>query len=241
MRAATVTPQLELRAGSDLVKAPRPKGQPIYLDLGVYVAAMDAPFEVWVTRPDYTQPLQVDQVLYDENGVKEFKSLPVDVLDEWFGLKDFLKIEVRRGDEVVKTKTLSFCPNAYDRQRLNDSGADRPTYPDGCFGNPFTKGVVWGIDEGWAVNPASSFFGGGMRLADGLYDVTVSVDQRYLDMFEMSSEKASVDLQLKVRTVRGFHGCPDCPVHTRAHTAGRHPAVSRFRRWRIRIPRSCPT
>jgi hypothetical protein len=219
--AAPVSPQLKMRAGTDLIETFRVKGEPIYLDLGVWISTVDAPFEIWVTRPDYTQPLKVQQVLF-ENGLPQYVDLPNDVLDEWFGFKDFFTLEFSLNGEVVKTKTMSFCPNSYDRQRVNDEGPDRPTYPDGCFGNPFTKGLVWGIDDGWAVNPAS-YSGGALRVKDGIYDVNVSVADRYVSMFHINPADASADVQLKVKTVRGYPGCPKCPRpprHPHGWTAG---------------------
>jgi hypothetical protein len=209
-KAEGVAPQLRLRAGTDLIKARRVQGEPIYADFGVWVTALGAPFEIWVTRPDYTQPLKVQQMLHADDGTTETVDLPTDVLDDWFGLKDFIRLSISRDGEPVKEKLMSFCPNSYDRQRINDEGPDRPSYPDGCFGNPFTRGLVWGIDEGWAVNPAS-YFGNGLRLKDGLYDVRVSIDERYVDLFAIDPALASTTLQLKVKTVEGYPGCPKCP------------------------------
>jgi hypothetical protein len=224
--AAAVAPQLRMRAGTDQVKAFKVRGEPIYVDLGVWISAVGAPLELWVTRPDYTQPLKIDQVLYD-GGVPEFHSLPTDILDsDWLGLKDFLVIEVSQNGEPLKTKTMSFCPNSYDRQRVNDDGPDRPSYPDGCFGNPFTKGVVWGIDDGWAVNP-SSYGGGQMRLAEGTYDVHVSIDQRYIDLFSIDPALTTADVELKVKTVKGYPGCPKCPRPPRHPHAGWTASTSR--------------
>ncbi|MEA2434866.1 MAG: hypothetical protein QOG54_2323 [Actinomycetota bacterium] len=209
-RAEAVSPQLRMRSGTDLVKAFRVKGQPIYADLGIWVSAEGAPFEVWVTRPDYTQPLKVQQVLYGDTGLREYHDLPADIMDDWNGIKDFIQLDISKDGDLKKTKMMSFCPNSYDRQRVSDNGPDRPSYPDGCFGNPFTKGLVWGIDDGWAVNPAS-YTGGVLRLQDGLYDVKMSVAERYIDLFNIDPALATASIQLKVKTVRGYPGCPKCP------------------------------
>lgn len=46
---------------------------------------------------------------------------------------------------------VDFCPNGY-RQRVNGNGPTIPRYPEGCSAFPFTRGVVWGIDNGWAAS-----------------------------------------------------------------------------------------
>ena len=121
-RAQGVAPRLELRAGTDRVTVEKYKGDPLYLDLGVYVAALGGPFEVWLTRPDYAEPVNVAQRVYDADGTSELEPLSADVLDEWNGFADFFRLDVSRDGELVKSKTLTFCPNSYDRQRINDEG-----------------------------------------------------------------------------------------------------------------------
>jgi Lysyl oxidase len=219
-KAQLSEPTLELRSATSFVRAARPKGTPVYLDLGTYVAAIGGQFEIWVTRPDYAQPVVVQRALYNPAGNPTFQDIPVEMIDSWYGFRDFMRIDISQSGELVKSKKMGFCPNSYDRQRVNDEGPDTFSYPDGCYGNPFTKGLVWGIDEGWAVNPASSYGGTVMRLPEGLYDVTVSIEQAYVDLFDVPADKSSVQLQLKVRTSRGFPGCPDCP----------HPIPHQYRR-----------
>ena len=57
---------------------------------------------------------------------------------------------------VVKRQGLSFCPNAspWQRERISDEGPLSPRYPRDClladWATRFIKGMVWGIDLGWA-------------------------------------------------------------------------------------------
>src|SRR5687767_14971454 len=68
VRAATVMPTLRLiQATSDVTLLAFP-GEGAYLDLGLYLAATDAPFEIRLTRPDYSQPIQVTQMLSTTSG-----------------------------------------------------------------------------------------------------------------------------------------------------------------------------
>jgi hypothetical protein len=207
-RAQDAAPTLKLLAGRHDVSAEKYPREPLYLDLGVFVAAANAPFELWVTRPDYAQPVQIAQRLHKADGTSEFVSLPSDVLDGWDGLVDFLRVDFHQDGELVKSKTLTFCPNSYDRQRVSDEGPVRATYPDGCYGNPFTKGLIWGIDEEWAVNATTSS-DATVRLRKGTYDVTVSVEERYVDLFGFEGD-TTLDLDLEVKSYEGS-GCPECP------------------------------
>ena len=54
----------------------------------------------------------------------------------------------------VKARRFGLCPNAWEQQRVNDRGPVRATYPATCGGNPFTQGMVWGVDQGWAASIA---------------------------------------------------------------------------------------
>lgn len=139
VEAAPVFPSLELRAGLDRVRVERVDGEPVYLsDLGVYLAAVGAPFEIWLTREPYSAPVAVNQVVYDQ-GVRTFEPLPSDVADGWAGFNDFFLLEVSRDGRLLRSKAVDFCPNSPDRQRVNDAGPVNVSYMDACFGNPFTS------------------------------------------------------------------------------------------------------
>jgi hypothetical protein len=68
-------------------------------------------------------------------------------------------------------------------------------------GNPFLLGAVWGVQAGWsAPTDGSSRWGGGrdLDLKAGKYSVTVKVNKKYADYFEMPAKATSVDLKLTV-------------------------------------------
>ena len=201
---------LELRAASDHVTVVKYRGDSIYLDLGVYLAAVGAPFEVWLTRPDYSQPIQAEQAVYAADGSTSMQPVPSDALDDWDGFKDFLTMEIEKGGEEVDSLTFDFCPNSYDRQRVNDSGPDAVTYPDNCSTNPFTRGNVWGIDEGWAVNTWNGQ-DSDVHLPVGDYDVTLTIDQRYIDLFDLdpATSTTTVKLTIEKQSYSCDKGCID--------------------------------
>jgi hypothetical protein len=185
-QAPTTRARLQLRAARSDVTLSRPEGRKVFLDLGVYIAALDAPFEIRAGRTSYTTPLEAFEVAQGPNG-EELIPLPASALNGWVGLNDFLLINVADGEgTTVKDIALDFCPNSFEHQRVNDSGPARPTYPFYCSGNPFALGMVWGIDEGWSVDANTyDFRKMSLRIPDGRYRVTVSIAPEYQDIFRI--------------------------------------------------------
>jgi hypothetical protein len=196
---------LALRASANKVTITKYRGEPIYLDLGIYAAAVGGSFEIRVTRPDYSEPIQAAQILYGANGKTTTRALPAGVIDGWEGFKDFFHIEISKKGDEIESSMLDFCPNGYDRQRIDDTGPDTVTYPDSCSTNPFTKGSVWGIDQGWAAN-TSAVDNSDIFLPVGTYDVTYSVDDVYVDLFDIPASAASVELEMKVEKQSYYGG-----------------------------------
>lgn len=220
--AAVTSPRLQLLAPNKEVTLYRyGDGEPVYLDLGLLVAALDAPFELRATRPDYSQPPILNQVLYGPGGQTELRELDAGLLDGWSGLADFFQLTFAADDTgaTVASTSVTFCPGSYDRQRLNDDGADVPTYPAGCFTNPFTKGAVWGIDAGWAVG-ASSFEPSLVDLPNGLYDVAVTIPSTYVDLFQIDPAFSSAEISVRIKTYRDFGCRPRCSGGIQTSSAG---------------------
>lgn len=219
-----VEPGLELIAGSDRIVYEREKGSAIWLDLGLLVAAPDAPFEVRLRRDNYTSDIEVWQVLRGAGNSTEDRPLPLDVAAGWHGLDDFFVTTIRNADgEVSAEITADFCPNAYEAERVNDAGPQTPTYPYSCGWSPFTKGMVWGIDEGWAAR-VIDIGNHPIRLRAGRYDVTVAIAPRYVDLFALDPATTTAEIELKVKTVVYDDGYPfhsDAPrVEQKARATG---------------------
>lgn len=189
------------------------------LDLGAWIAATGGDVQLEVARPDYDTAPGIAQV--DAATGDVVRDLPDDILDGWFGLSRFVRVTVRKPDGTwLKSRLFSFCPNGWDRQRVDDSGPDVPRYPTFCgASSPFTKGMVWGIDAGWATNA----LGGGdfgvpsLRLSDGRYSFVVRITSRYARLLEIPPEDLQVTLSVTVRTVRDR----ELPFATRQAEAGR--------------------
>ena len=181
-QASAAEPNLKLFAANKKITIKRPRKGPVYLDLGIFVAAQGAPFEIRLQRSDYDHPPEAVQVVAGNDG-PELRPLPADIADGWLGLKDFLHVDIRRATgKSVAGRRWTFCPNGYDPQRLNDEGPILRTYPAYCSTNPFTKSMVWGVDHGWAV-PVLGYDTPPMRLKDGTYEISASIDPRYVELF----------------------------------------------------------
>lgn len=198
---APTEPHIELIPGSERVVYEREKGDAIFLDPGIHFAVTEAPFEIRLQRDDYASGIDVWQVLAGPGGESHERPLPTDVMAGWDGLDDFFHVMVHnRDDELAAELTTDFCPNAYELQRVNDEGPQSPTYPASCGGSYFTKGIVWGIDEGWAsrIYDLSSQ---PMHLRAGLYRVTLSITPRYIELFSIDPTEATAQVELRVKTV----------------------------------------
>jgi len=199
---APAGPHLSLRAAAAHVDV-MSYGDRVYLDLGVYLQSLDAPFEIRVARDYYTSPIEASQVL----NPGATRPIPTEYLVPGFGgLADAIALQIYRGDELLKERTVDWCPGGWDMQRVNDDGPREVTYPYGCWSNPFMRSTVWGIDEGWA---AAVMSGGAMRLDDGDYTARVSMTEAYQALFEIAPEDASADVDITVSSVDG--GCIECP------------------------------
>ncbi|MEA2452648.1 MAG: hypothetical protein QOG04_1358 [Actinomycetota bacterium] len=217
--AAVTSPTLKLMAPSEEITMWRyGRGQPVYMDLGFSIGALDAPFELLAQRPDYAGPQTLTQVLYGPGAERELRTLDPALLDGWNGLKEFFSIVFVNadGDTIVDTK-MEFCPGGYTRERLNDNGPNIPAYPSGCYSNPFTKGVVWGIDEGWAV-ASSSVEPPLLDIPNGHYTATVSINQTFVDLFAIAPSDASAQIPVRIRTMTEGGCGRGCGLGTRTNS-----------------------
>jgi hypothetical protein len=204
--AASADPTIGLRAARGTIEVTRRPNRAGWFDPALSVVALDGPFELRVTRADFTEPLTLTQMM--PGG--ESTLLDSDFLQEWRGLKDFLKIRITNSKgEVVHRRKLDFCPNSWDQQRVNDNGPFHQTYPYFCGGGPFTKGMVWGIDEGWATN-ILEYSGLRLKGPDGRYTLRTRIRNKFASAFGVPAELASTDVTVKLKTVSGGGGCFHC-------------------------------
>lgn len=200
--AGTVAgPRLVLIAAQTRITLSRWHGY-VSLDPGIWVASLGGDFRIEVQRTSYTRPITATQVIRRPRG-RERRRLPARVLDGWNGLAHFFRFVVTdsRG-RIAASGSPTFCPNSPGAQRASPAGGVADPYPRFCsaIGNPFQLGSVWGIRNGWAVDPfdlvASNV---GYPLAPGRYTLTATITARYRRLFDVPVAQATAAVQLIVR------------------------------------------
>jgi hypothetical protein len=196
-------PKLRLIAATPSVDLFKYRGQPLTLDIHAYVASVGGEFRIDASKARYGAPIVAKQVV---GGTR--RTLPSWVANDWTGLRGFLHYDVRNAKGTLVTSLdTAFCPFGYNMQRIDDTGPASPTFPFFCGTNPFTLGSVWGIDRGWASG--LDFSTPPVNLPLGWYTVTVSIPQRYVQLFHIDPKDASV--AVRVHVVSGSGGCaPPC-------------------------------
>jgi len=180
--------------------------QKVSVDSGLWVSSSGSTFEVIAHRDSYTTPIVATQIIDPDTSARQVVLPDTVVAPRWSGLSHFFHVTVTgpTGDVVYKG-SVPFCPDSWNTQRVDASGPMNSTFPQGCYTNPFTTGVVWGIDQGWAVGALDMSrirFGG----PDGTYSAHVQITPMYQDLFSIAPAGASATLGIDVIT--SPTGCP---------------------------------
>jgi hypothetical protein len=190
-------------------------GRYVFLDPGIYVAALGSALEFDVQRASYSQPRTITQVIHLPDGSTQTVALPSSVLAGWSGLRNFLHLKVTNSSgKVVASRTMTFCPNVGNPQKAVPDGAVTSPYPFGCRSNPFQLGSVWGVANGWGADPIE-FSGARLRLSLGTYHVTETIAPKFVQLLNISAADATATVKVKV--VKGT-GC--CGASHRSGRAG---------------------
>lgn len=210
-------PRLRLIAPRPRLEVQRPEGRAARLSGALFLGVTGAPLDLRVRKDTLADPLRLTQVLHGPEGRTEV-FLDPSLLDGFRGLRDFLRLRVMDASgSTVWTQVVRFCPNHWQRQRLDDSGPDVPTFPYGCYSSPRLLGMTWGIDEGWAVRT-----GTGLRLPvpDGTYSVEVVITRPYRELFAVDPADSSITLEVEVTSYER-RGCRRCKGHAEAARVAR--------------------
>jgi len=194
--AAVDPPKVRLFAATTTVTVERDRRNFVFVDPGIWVASVGGGFELRATRADYDSPVTLVQT--DPTTGAILRTLPVELLRGWSGLKDFLHLSVRDAHGTLLTReSFDFCPNTYYRARLDDEGPVNSAYPYICGGNPFTRGMVWGIDDHWAVT-AMSDFGLGFNAPRRNYSLRVWVDPQWVEALGLEPHESEARVRIEV-------------------------------------------
>jgi hypothetical protein len=195
--AATAPPALRFVAATDAVTIERYPGEGVWLQLPTHIVAGRTPFEVWANRASYADPI----VATLRAGTRA-KRLPAGLITKFSGFTAFTHVTMVDGDgAVVLERDDDFCPNNTG-SRTRPDAPDTSPYPQGCSTNPFTLGSVWGIQAGWSASTSAPWWETEqIDVADGTYTVTVALGRRYVALFGIPADEASVTVQVTVRTI----------------------------------------
>ncbi len=223
-------PVLKLRVSQQSITVFRFRRQ-VFLDPGVFVESLGARLKFQVQRASYSTPIQISQVLSGPAGA-QLRPLPASVLDGWFGLRHFFRLSFKnKAGKVVRSRLFTFCPNSFDPQRVRPSGPASTPFPQQCASDPFQKGMVWGVQTNWAVDPFDSFFGFGgdqspiFRLPVGTYHLTMTITPQYRRLFGISGQDATAKLTVHVKRPPG-PGHAGGRAHAAAHPLAEDPATA---------------
>ncbi len=157
------------------------------VDLAMVVMPVGGDFEIQASRSSYDLTPTVTQV--DPVTGAVIQTLGPGSLRGWRGLRRFFEVTATTlAGDLVAFRHLPFCPSG--NERWDDTASATPAYPSLCGTQiPFVKGMVWGLEAGWASEigsivdgaPASTRLG----LAPGRYRVTVDIAEPYRSLFHV--------------------------------------------------------
>lgn len=199
------------------------------VDLGMVVTPVGGDLEIRASRASYDVAPTVTQV--DSLTGAVIQTFGPGSLRSWRGLRRFFEVTATtpEGDLVV-LRHLPFCPNA--TERLSDTAPVTPRYPALCGTQiPFVRGMVWGLEQGWASEIASIVDRAPSRvrlqLAPGRYKLHVQIAEPYRSAFHVlrADDSATIDVLVKdgnrrpaqverIRALAGreLQGIPPTPV-----------------------------
>jgi hypothetical protein len=198
-------PQLKLIPAQNSITVPR-YGRTVYLDPGIWTASLGAALEFDVQRPDLASPLTLTQIIHLPGGGVQQVPFPATLIGRVPSqLRRFLQITVATTKgKVLDSSKAGFCPDSYDPERATpDSPATSP-YPQVCVADPFPKSLVWGVAQGWAVDPLEEN-SVGYRLNLGTYQVTETILPPYTTLLHITPADATATVKVKV--VKGSGCC----------------------------------
>jgi len=228
--AATASgPSLKLITTQKTVTVLKPKRGREFIDPGIWTTAVGSDLRLDVQRASYTKPVTLTQIIKTPWGTMQRRPLPASLLDGWNGLKNFFLLTFRNTQgKVVATQKLTFCPDVFDAERATPGSPPTDPYPQQCGAlDPFPLGEVWGLTQGWAMNPSESFCffrcpgPPPVDLPLGKYRATETIAAPYTRLFHIPAAAATASVNLKV--IKARSGCP--PTGCAATHAGQLPQL----------------
>ncbi len=212
--ATPAGPQIKLIPAQNSITVPR-YGRTVYLDPGIWTASLGSALEFDVQRSSYASPLTLTQIIHLPGGGVQRVPFPGNLIGRVPSqLRRFLQISVATTKgKVLDSSKVGFCPDSYDPERATpDSPATSP-YPQVCVADPFPRSLVWGVAQGWAVDPLEEN-SVGYRLNLGTYRVTETILPPYTTLLHITAVDATATVQVTVAkpaAVAGARARPAAP------------------------------
>jgi hypothetical protein len=200
------------------------KNVQVYLDPGIWLAALGAPLVIDVGRTAYNKPITVTQVLTSPDGKRTTRRLPRGLLNGWKGIDDMITLTVRNSaGKTVALQKETACLGSYNVARAAADSPDSDPYPQGCgVYDPFPLGAVWGLPKNWAFDPTT--FGTPLTLVAGqTYTLTETIPKAVAQIFHVSAKDATSSLKLKVTAIKLPPAPTISPTATTKPTASSSP------------------
>ena len=198
--SADPEPSLRLVASASRITVTRFPGEEPSLSVGTHLAAIGGPLEIRARRRG--GDVEAVQVLPRRDGsrrtVQRLPRWAVQDLTE--GLSGFFIVTAndRAGKQVLRQRAPLCIAGGYEQARVDDTGPQTPTYPQGCWTSPLAKTAIWGLDRGWAA-PAPQYVPA--QLEDGVYDVTVAIAPRYMKLFNVERRYATAKVRVRLESI----------------------------------------
>jgi hypothetical protein len=171
------------------------------VDLGMVVTPVGGDLEIRASRASYEVVPTVTQT--DPATGSVVQTFGPGSLRGWRGLRRFFEITATTPTgELAELRHIPFCPTG--TERISDAAPVTPRYPSLCGSQiPFVRGMVWGLELGWASEIASIVDGAPamvrLNLAPGHYKVTVEIAEPYRSLFRVSPADASESVDVIVK------------------------------------------
>jgi hypothetical protein len=175
----------------------------VLIDPGIWLASLGSSLQFDVGRASYAKPMTITQIISRPGRAPQARPLPANMLDGWTGLKGMMSISVKdSAGKVVIHGGFPLCPDSFDAERATDNGPVNSPFPTQCGAfDPFPLGEVWGIANGWAIDPVeTSAVTPYLLTAGATYTVTESITPRFMNWLRVTPRDATASVEVTVQT-----------------------------------------
>jgi len=160
-------------------------GVHVQSDFGARLIASGAPFELRIKRPDYRTPLRAYERI---NGADV--PLPSTLPVTFNKLRHFLRLSFTPVDDPGATPLVRYAGACIGgtTNRIDPDAPATSSYPTYCYYNPFARGSLQGIQQGYAASVTNPWDDRGLKVPVGTYQLEVSVTGAWANALQVPAE-----------------------------------------------------